>query len=167
MSTGAGVVHYHSHVVAKKVFNQVDSAVWEMLWRWAVRRHPRKTRRWVKDRYFKVQGARRWVFCVLKNPPMVGSVSTRYWTPRTRQLCDISRSRLLPTLTTLNGMSTSNPDGAKECLSPQRVEPSCIGCGYSKAAAAAHALNRSPKTRHGIPPCCEAESRRDGCGRQS
>ncbi|MFU5279481.1 group II intron maturase-specific domain-containing protein, partial [Pseudomonas aeruginosa] len=57
-----GWANYHSHVVAKKVFNQVDSAVWEMLWRWAVRRHPRKTRRWVKDRYFKVQGARRWVF---------------------------------------------------------------------------------------------------------
>ncbi|WP_413795676.1 MULTISPECIES: hypothetical protein [unclassified Pseudomonas] len=30
-----------------------------MLWRWAVCRHPRKTRRWVKDRYFKVQRARR------------------------------------------------------------------------------------------------------------
>ncbi|MDH1668068.1 group II intron reverse transcriptase/maturase, partial [Pseudomonas chengduensis] len=57
-----GWANYHSHVVAKKVFNQVDSAVWEMLWRWAVRRHPRKTRRWVKDRYFKVQGGRRWVF---------------------------------------------------------------------------------------------------------
>ncbi|MGA3683719.1 group II intron maturase-specific domain-containing protein [Pseudomonas graminis] len=57
-----GWANYHSHVVAKKVFNQVDSAVWDMLWRWAVRRHPRKTRRWVKDRYFKVQGARRWVF---------------------------------------------------------------------------------------------------------
>ncbi|WP_413771020.1 group II intron maturase-specific domain-containing protein [Pseudomonas fluorescens] len=145
-----GWANYHSHVVAKKVFNQVDSAVWEMLWRWAVRRHPRKTRRWVKDRYFKVQGAHRWVSHVLKNPPIVGSVSTRYWTPRKRQLCDISRSRLLPTLTTLNGVSTSNPDGAKECLSPQRVEPSCIGCGYSKVAAAAHALNRSPKTHHGI-----------------
>lgn len=57
-----GWANYHSHVVAKKVFNQVDNAVWEMLWRWAVRRHPRKTLRWVKDRYFKVQGARRWVF---------------------------------------------------------------------------------------------------------
>ena len=28
-----GWANYHSHVVAKKVFNQVDSAVWEMLWR--------------------------------------------------------------------------------------------------------------------------------------
>jgi RNA-directed DNA polymerase len=33
-----GWANYHSHVVAKKVFNQEDSAVWEMLWRWAVRR---------------------------------------------------------------------------------------------------------------------------------
>lgn len=39
-----GWANYHSHVVAKKIFNQLDSAVWKMLWRWLVRRHPRKTR---------------------------------------------------------------------------------------------------------------------------
>ncbi|WP_346345322.1 group II intron maturase-specific domain-containing protein [Pseudomonas syringae] len=49
-------------MVAKKVFNQVDSEVRIMLWRWAVRRHPRKGTPWVKDRYFKVRGSRRWVF---------------------------------------------------------------------------------------------------------
>ncbi|MDZ4261663.1 group II intron maturase-specific domain-containing protein [Pseudomonas mandelii] len=57
-----GWANYHSHVVAKKVFNQVDSEVWTMLWLWAVRRHPRKGAPWVKDRYFKVRGSRRWVF---------------------------------------------------------------------------------------------------------
>ncbi|VVN80146.1 group II intron maturase-specific domain-containing protein [Pseudomonas fluorescens] len=36
-----GWANYHSHVVAKKVFNQVDSEVWTMLWRQAVRRRPR------------------------------------------------------------------------------------------------------------------------------
>ncbi|MHC8410532.1 group II intron maturase-specific domain-containing protein [Pseudomonas sp. Hz4] len=48
-----GWANYHSHVVAKKVFNQVDHEVWVMLWRWAVRRHPRKGVRWVKDRIDK------------------------------------------------------------------------------------------------------------------
>jgi len=61
-----GWANYHSHVVAKKVFNQVDSEVWIMLWRWAVRRHPRKGTRWVKDRYFKVRGSRRWVFSTVE-----------------------------------------------------------------------------------------------------
>ena len=37
-----------------------------MLWRWAVRRHPRKGARWIKDRYFKVRGSRRWVFSTVE-----------------------------------------------------------------------------------------------------
>ena len=61
-----GWANYHSHVVAKKVFNQVDSEVCTMLWRWAVRGHPRKGTPWVKDRYFKVRGSRRWVFVTVE-----------------------------------------------------------------------------------------------------
>ncbi|MNE47412.1 Group II intron, maturase-specific domain [compost metagenome] len=53
-------------MVAKKVFNQVDSEVWTILWRWAVRRHPRKGTRWIKDRYFKVRGSRRRVFSTVE-----------------------------------------------------------------------------------------------------
>lgn len=60
-----GWSNYHKHVVAKKVFNKVDSEVWKLLWRWATRRHPRKGRRWVKDRYFKVRGSRGWVFSTI------------------------------------------------------------------------------------------------------
>lgn len=61
-----GWANYHSHVVAKKVFNQVDNEVWKMLWKWATRRHPRKGTRWIKDRYFKVRGNRRWVFSTME-----------------------------------------------------------------------------------------------------
>lgn len=57
-----GWANYHSHVVAKVTFSRVDSMVWSMLWRWAVRRHPNKGRRWVKKKYFKSQGTRNWVF---------------------------------------------------------------------------------------------------------
>jgi RNA-directed DNA polymerase len=57
-----GWANYHRHVVAKKTFARVDSDVWSMLWRWAVRRHPNKGARWVKNRYFKAQGSRNWVF---------------------------------------------------------------------------------------------------------
>jgi RNA-directed DNA polymerase len=57
-----GWANYHRHVVAKKTFARVDSNVWSMLWQWAVRRHPEKGARWVKDRYFKIQGSRHWVF---------------------------------------------------------------------------------------------------------
>jgi RNA-directed DNA polymerase len=57
-----GWANYHSHVVAKETFARVDNTVWSMLWRWAVRRHPNKGARWVKDNYFKPRGSRKWVF---------------------------------------------------------------------------------------------------------
>lgn len=57
-----GWANYHSHVVAKKTFNRIDSNVWSMLWQWAVRRHPNKGARWVKEHYFKTRGTRAWVF---------------------------------------------------------------------------------------------------------
>jgi RNA-directed DNA polymerase len=53
---------YHRHVASKGTFNKVDSAIFEMLWQWAKRRHPTKGRRWVKDKYFHVIGKRKWVF---------------------------------------------------------------------------------------------------------
>ncbi|NOR42705.1 MAG: group II intron reverse transcriptase/maturase, partial [Gammaproteobacteria bacterium] len=57
-----GWANYHSHVVAKETFSRNDKRVWSMLWRWAVRRHPNKGARWVKDKYFKTRGTRNWVF---------------------------------------------------------------------------------------------------------
>jgi RNA-directed DNA polymerase len=57
-----GWANYHSHVVAKETFARVDDTVWSMLWRWAVTRHPNKSARWVKQKYFKTRGSRNWVF---------------------------------------------------------------------------------------------------------
>ncbi|MDP3668827.1 MAG: group II intron reverse transcriptase/maturase [Telluria sp.] len=57
-----GWANYHRHVVAKETFRRVDHEVWSMLWQWATRRHPGKGARWVKDRYFKTQSSRNWVF---------------------------------------------------------------------------------------------------------
>ena len=57
-----GWANYHRHVVAKETFARVDHHVWSMLWRWAVRRHPRKGARWVKEKYFKTKGPRNWAF---------------------------------------------------------------------------------------------------------
>lgn len=57
-----GWANYHCHIVAKKTFARNDQRVWSMLWRWAVRRHPNKGARWIKDKYFKTRGSRNWVF---------------------------------------------------------------------------------------------------------
>jgi RNA-directed DNA polymerase len=60
-----GWAEYHKTVNAKETFSAVEFRVWRMLWRWAKRRHPRKGRKWVKERYFAHEGTRRWVFHAL------------------------------------------------------------------------------------------------------
>ncbi|MBK1702598.1 group II intron reverse transcriptase/maturase [Thiococcus pfennigii] len=54
--------NYYRHVVSKEIFSDIDSAIWRMTWNWAKRRHPRKARKWVKDRYYTHRGGRDWVF---------------------------------------------------------------------------------------------------------
>jgi RNA-directed DNA polymerase len=57
-----GWANYHRHVSSKQTFTQVDDAIFRTLWQWAKRRHPKKTLRWIKDRYFHTIGGRHWVF---------------------------------------------------------------------------------------------------------
>jgi RNA-directed DNA polymerase len=58
-----GWANYHRHVSSKQTFAKVDHAIFFALWRWATRRHPHKSRRWIKDTYFHTIGERHWVFC--------------------------------------------------------------------------------------------------------
>lgn len=57
-----GWANYHRHVVAKRTYVAVDSHIWQALWRWARRRHPKKSCGWVRQRYFRIQDHRHWVF---------------------------------------------------------------------------------------------------------
>ena len=57
-----GWATYHRHVVAAATFVKVDHLVWQMLWRWARRRHPTKRTGWIKARYFHCHGTRDWIF---------------------------------------------------------------------------------------------------------
>jgi RNA-directed DNA polymerase len=57
-----GWAMYHRHVVSAKVFQSVDHAIFQALWRWAKRRHPNKGIQWVKTRYFHPMDGRTWVF---------------------------------------------------------------------------------------------------------
>lgn len=53
-----GWAMYHRHVVSADIFNSIDNALWHSLWRWAKRRHPRKSAAWVKAKYFHRNGLR-------------------------------------------------------------------------------------------------------------
>ena len=57
-----GWSNYHQGVVSKKVFNNLDSRIWKMLWKWAKRRHPNKSRTWIANKYWHTKGTRKWAF---------------------------------------------------------------------------------------------------------
>lgn len=52
---------YNRFVVSKRTFSSIDSALWHMLWKWAKRRHPNKSRKWIRRKYFTTTG-RKWMF---------------------------------------------------------------------------------------------------------
>ena len=54
--------NYYRHVCSKKTFSYVDHQIFKSIWRWAVRRHPNKGKRWVRLKYFRQEKLRNWVF---------------------------------------------------------------------------------------------------------
>ncbi|VBI28628.1 group II intron reverse transcriptase/maturase [Burkholderia pseudomallei] len=59
-----GWANYHRHVVSSKVFHAVNHEIWHILWQWAKRRHPKKGKRWIRDKYFPTVAGRKVVFAV-------------------------------------------------------------------------------------------------------
>jgi RNA-directed DNA polymerase len=60
-----GWAAFYRSVVSKQVFSTIDAHLWKLTYRWALRAHPNKSKRWVTDRYFgKFNPSRqdRWVF---------------------------------------------------------------------------------------------------------
>ena len=57
-----GWANYFSPAVSKEVFSKLDMLLWKRIWRWASRRHPNKSAKWVKDKYFPhCKKTRNWV----------------------------------------------------------------------------------------------------------
>jgi RNA-directed DNA polymerase len=60
-----GWAAYYRTVVSKEIFSSLDAYVWQLTWRWAMRAHPNKSKRWVQARYFGAfhkSRQDRWVF---------------------------------------------------------------------------------------------------------
>ena len=47
-----GWVNFHRHNVAAKYFEKLDYDIWKSLWRWCKRRHPKKSHKWIAQKYF-------------------------------------------------------------------------------------------------------------------
>ncbi|MDE5101243.1 MAG: reverse transcriptase domain-containing protein, partial [Trichodesmium sp. St16_bin4-tuft] len=58
-----GWANYFSTVVSKEVFSKSDHMLWQRLGRWGSRRHPNKSAKWVKKKYFpRCKDTRDWMF---------------------------------------------------------------------------------------------------------
>ena len=57
-----GWANYRRSQAASKTFQHADAQVFAALWRWARRRHPQKGGQWVRQKYWKSEGNRQWVF---------------------------------------------------------------------------------------------------------
>ncbi|MFZ3385020.1 MAG: group II intron reverse transcriptase/maturase [Candidatus Methanoperedens sp.] len=60
--TITGWANYHQFVVSSEIFHKLDSRIWGMLWHWAKRRHPEKSKHWIAEKYWHPAGKRKWVF---------------------------------------------------------------------------------------------------------
>jgi RNA-directed DNA polymerase len=67
-----GWARYHKGTVAKQTFSKVDNLIYWRLTRWGLRSHPRKSRGWVYNHYWKKCGSRR-LFAGLQDDPFGGA----------------------------------------------------------------------------------------------
>jgi RNA-directed DNA polymerase len=57
-----GWANYHRHVCSKKTLRYVDGCIFKSLWYWARRKHQNKSAQWIRNRYFRTIGNRKWAF---------------------------------------------------------------------------------------------------------
>ncbi len=57
-----GWANYHRHSICTETFAKLDSYVWRRVYIWTRRRHPHKTGKWIKTRYFTAANGYRWTF---------------------------------------------------------------------------------------------------------
>jgi RNA-directed DNA polymerase len=57
-----GWAHAFRHLVSSQVFKFVDAAIFKSLLRWVRRRHPHKSWRWLRKKYFRSHQGRQWIF---------------------------------------------------------------------------------------------------------
>jgi len=57
-----GWANYYRHVVSKRIFCKVDTAIFQAIYRWTRRRHPNKGAIWIFDKYFKHPAPNNWWF---------------------------------------------------------------------------------------------------------
>lgn len=59
-----GWANYYKSVCSKETFNYCDHILYQQLVRWAIRRHPNKSKKWVRHKYWHTKGKDNYLFSV-------------------------------------------------------------------------------------------------------
>lgn len=57
-----GWCNYHKHVVSKATFKSIENYCWQRIWKWTERRHSKKKKNWICNKYYTSIGKRNWIF---------------------------------------------------------------------------------------------------------
>ncbi len=57
-----GWCNYHRKIISSRAFAKLDHIIFKSIWNWAKRRHPTKSKGWIKQKYFTAIGNRSWIF---------------------------------------------------------------------------------------------------------
>ena len=57
-----GWCNYYRSVCSKKTFSKIDHLLFRKLWKWCIRRHSNKGKKWIKDKYWHSEGNNNWKF---------------------------------------------------------------------------------------------------------
>jgi RNA-directed DNA polymerase len=134
-----GWANYHRHAASKQTFREVEEQVFQLLWRWALRRHRNKPKDWVYRHYFfDAHGRKR---------PFHAYITDEQGNP---VVCEIFQPNRLPIRRHVKVIGAANPyDPTWEPYFEQRR--------YQRVA---HELPRQPKLltlfrlQQGLCPLC-------------
>lgn len=60
-----GFANYYQGVVSKETFKYISHRIWQYLWSWCKRRHNKRSKNWVKNKYFRRIKGVDWTFCCM------------------------------------------------------------------------------------------------------
>jgi hypothetical protein len=145
-----GWANYHRHVVSKRTFSHVDHSIFQSLWRWARRRHPKKSSTWLKEKYYERNRGNNWCFFGDRCDDEGGSPARLgCTTPTAPPSNDTPKSKAKPTPTIRRMKPISKTGKVLTCWTRSGVPKLFAFSGRSNAASALFAIPKSLASRAG------------------
>jgi len=130
---------YFSNLVSKRVFHRVDKAIFDTMVRWMRRRHPERGMRWLRTKYFRSSGSRRWI--ITASPGSKASGRTRP--------CDLFQAADIPIRRHVKvRAAVAAFDPAHQDYLRQRRKSTKRGATRKRAASSTNTSTRQPRPGH-------------------